>query len=66
MTHIGKEVALDAEIAALVYINARISQIAEMDRSFYAAHIPQILQFRSEASFDLLGQRNHWLRLGSG
>jgi hypothetical protein len=37
-THIGKGVALDAEIAALVYIYARISQRAEMTLSFYVTH----------------------------
>jgi hypothetical protein len=34
--HIGKGVALDAETASLVYIYARISQIAEIHTSFYA------------------------------
>jgi hypothetical protein len=34
--HIGREVALVARTAAFVYIYARISQIAEMDTSFYA------------------------------
>ena len=29
MSHIGQGVALDALVAALVYISARISQIAE-------------------------------------
>src|SRR2546423_1247422 len=33
--HIGRKVALDAQAAALVYIYARISQIAEMTLSFY-------------------------------
>ena len=33
--HIGREVALDAQAAALVYIYARISQIAEIHTSFY-------------------------------
>ena len=34
--HIGREVALVARTAALVYIYARISQIAEIHRSFCA------------------------------
>jgi len=33
--HIGKGVALDAEAAVLVYINARHSQIAENDHSSF-------------------------------
>ena len=34
----GREVALIARTAALVYIDARISQIAEIHTSFYATH----------------------------
>src|SRR5271170_4391019 len=35
-SHIGQGVALDAPTAVLVYIYARISQIAEIQTSFYA------------------------------
>ena len=41
-THIGREVALAARIAAFVYIYARISQIAEIHTSFYATCLPYL------------------------
>ena len=41
--HIGRKVALDAQAAALVYIYARISQIAEMSLSFYVTEIERRL-----------------------
>jgi hypothetical protein len=39
--HIGKGVALVAQAAALVYIYARISQIAEIHTSSYATSTPR-------------------------
>jgi hypothetical protein len=43
--HIGRGVALDAQVAAFVYIYATISQIAEMTLSFYATHPRPSLSF---------------------